>query len=61
MKTENYKFEAYMKTGIYKFKKRKFFNAYIKTEKIIKFGDTETEKQKFNQHKETILTKKIRY
>ena len=32
MKTENFKFEAYMKTGIYKFKKRKFFNAYIKTE-----------------------------
>ena len=30
-------------------------------EKIIKFGDTETKKQKFNQHKEPILTKKFKY
>ena len=44
-----------------KIEKYTFLKPYIKTEKIIKFGDTETEKQKFNQHKETILTKKIRY
>ena len=30
----------------YKFKIYKFLNAYIKMEKFIKFGDTETEKQK---------------
>ena len=33
--------------------------AYIKMEKIIKFGDIETEKQKFHQHKETVSIKNI--
>ena len=28
-------------------------------EKIIKFGDIETEKQKFHQHKETVSIKNI--
>ena len=33
--------------------------ACIKTEKIIKHGDTETQKQKFHQHKRAISIKNI--
>ena len=33
--------------------------AYIKREKIIKFGDTEIEKQTYQQHKEPISIKTI--
>ena len=33
--------------------------AYIKMERIIKFGDTETEKQEFYQHKKPISIKNI--
>ena len=43
----------------YKFKIYKFLKAYIKLEKIIKFGDIETEKQTFHQHKKPISIKNI--
>ena len=33
--------------------------AYIKKEKVIKFGDTEIQKQKLHQHKKSILIKNI--
>ena len=33
--------------------------AYIKMEKVTKFGDIEIQKQKFNQHKELISIKNI--
>ena len=33
--------------------------AYIKMQKIIKFGDIEIEKRKFHQHKKTYFNKKI--
>ena len=33
--------------------------AFIKTEKIIKFGDIEVQKQKFHQHKEATSIKNI--
>ena len=32
---------------------------YIKMEEVIKFGDTEIQKQKFHQHEETISIKNI--
>ena len=34
-------------------------NAHIKIEKNVKFGDIETKKQKFHQHKELISIKNI--
>ena len=34
-------------------------NAHIKMEKNVKFGDIETKKQKFHQHKELISIKNI--
>ena len=37
----------------------KFLKAYIKIEKILKFGDIEIRKQKFHQHKEPITIKSI--
>ena len=46
---ENYKFKSILK----------FLEAYIKMEKIIKFGDIEIQKQKFHQHKEPISIKYI--
>ena len=45
---------AYIKVENYKFKKYKFLKVYIKMEKGIKFGDTEFQNQKFNQHEELI-------
>ena len=44
----------------YKFKKiYEFLKAYTKMKNIIKFDDTEIEKQKLHQHKEPISIKKI--
>ena len=36
-----------------------FLKAYLKLEKVIKFGDIQIEIQKFHQHKEPILIKNI--
>ena len=38
---------------------KQFLKAYIKTEKIIKFGNIEMQKQKFHQHKRPISIKYI--
>ena len=46
--------KAYIKVKNYKFEKYKFLKAYIKIEKVIKFGDIELYKQRFHQHKEPI-------
>ena len=46
--------KAYIKVKNYKFEKYKFLKAYIKMEKVIKFGDIELYKQRFHQHKEPI-------
>ena len=37
----------------------KFLKAYIKMEKVLKFGDIEIKKQKFHKHKEPISIKNI--
>ena len=49
--------KAYIKVKNYKFEKYKFLKAYIKMEKVIKFGDIELYKQRFHQHKEPISIK----
>ena len=46
--------KAYIKVKNYKFEKYKFLKAYIKMEKVIKFGDIELYKQRFHQRKEPI-------
>ena len=45
----------------YKFIKNiwNFLKAYIKMERIIKFGDIEIQKQKFNNHKGPISIKNV--
>ena len=40
-------------------KMQKVLKAYIKMEKIIKYGDIEIQKQKFYQHKRPISIKNI--
>ena len=46
--------KAYINVKNSKFEKYKFLKAYIKMEKVIKFGDIELYKQRFHQHKEPI-------
>ena len=46
--------KAYIKVKNYKFEKYKFLKAYIKMEKVIKFGDIELYKLRFHQRKEPI-------
>ena len=49
-----------IKSGKLRIKKIQIFlKALIKIEKAIKFSDTEIQKQKFHQHKETTSTKNI--
>ena len=49
-----------IKSGKLRIKKIQIFlKALIKIEKAIKFSDTEIQKQKFDQHKETTSTKNI--
>ena len=38
---------------------KKVLKGYMKIEKVIKFGNTEIQKQKFHQHKELISIKNI--
>ena len=38
---------------------QKFLKAFIKMEKVIKFGDIEIQTQKFHQHKEPVSIKNI--
>ena len=40
---------------------QKLLKAYIKIEKLIKFGDFEIQKQKFHEHEGPISIKKYRY
>ena len=40
---------------------QKLLKAYIKMEKLIKFGHFEIQKQKFPQHKGPVSIKKYRY
>ena len=57
-KREGYKFKKYKSK---KLKNINILKAYIKIEKIIKFGVTETKKLKFYQHEEPISIKKYKY
>ena len=44
-----------------KINKYNFLKAYIKMEKIIKFGDTEVQKQNFDQHEKCVSIRNYKY